>query len=158
MVWTSPRTWVAGENPTAATLNLHIRDQFKAIGDPWTTYTGGDTNITTGNGTLAKKYTQAGKRIDYSIELTFGSSTAFGGPPRFGLPAAPRIATNGAPMGTAYLFDTSAPARRQWCVAYISANTGVVPLDDSFAGIDVTAPWTWATGDQLIITGTYEAA
>ena len=24
--WTSPRTWVAGENPTAATLNTHLRD------------------------------------------------------------------------------------------------------------------------------------
>lgn len=31
MGWTSPRTWVAGEKPPAATLNAHIRDNFNAI-------------------------------------------------------------------------------------------------------------------------------
>lgn len=29
--WTAPRTWVAGEKPTAATLNTHIRDNLEAI-------------------------------------------------------------------------------------------------------------------------------
>jgi hypothetical protein len=31
MGWTSPRTWVAGEKPSAATMNAHIRDNFNAI-------------------------------------------------------------------------------------------------------------------------------
>lgn len=31
MVWTSPRTWVAGEKPSAATMNLHIRDNLNAL-------------------------------------------------------------------------------------------------------------------------------
>lgn len=29
--WTAPRTWVAGEKPTAATLNTHVRDQLEAL-------------------------------------------------------------------------------------------------------------------------------
>lgn len=31
MGWTSPRTWVAGEKPTAATMNTHIRDNLFAL-------------------------------------------------------------------------------------------------------------------------------
>lgn len=31
MAWTSPRTWVAGEKPTAATMNTHIRDNLVAL-------------------------------------------------------------------------------------------------------------------------------
>lgn len=30
-VWTTPRTWVAGEKPPASTLNAHIRANFNAI-------------------------------------------------------------------------------------------------------------------------------
>lgn len=29
--WTSPRTWVAGEKPSAATMNAHIRDNLNAL-------------------------------------------------------------------------------------------------------------------------------
>ena len=31
MGWTNPRTWVAGEKPSAATLNAHIRDNLNAL-------------------------------------------------------------------------------------------------------------------------------
>lgn len=31
MVWTAPRTWIAGEVPTAAIMNLHIRDNLRAL-------------------------------------------------------------------------------------------------------------------------------
>lgn len=31
MGWTTPRTWVAGEKPSAATLNTHIRDNLNAL-------------------------------------------------------------------------------------------------------------------------------
>lgn len=30
MTWTAPRTWVTDENPTAATLNTHVRDNLDA--------------------------------------------------------------------------------------------------------------------------------
>ena len=33
MVWSAPRTWLAGEKPTAATMNLHIRDNQLFIKD-----------------------------------------------------------------------------------------------------------------------------
>ena len=31
MGWTNPRTWVAGEKPTAAVMNQHIRDNLLAL-------------------------------------------------------------------------------------------------------------------------------
>lgn len=34
MAWTTPRTWVAGEIPTAAIFNTHVRDNLNAIGKP----------------------------------------------------------------------------------------------------------------------------
>ncbi len=155
MAWVNPRTWVSGETVTAALMNT-IRDALKAIGDPWTVYTGGDTAVTVGNGTLTKRYMQAGKSIDYSIELTFGSTTAFSAAPRFGLPATPRIATQGVALGQSFLNDASGGSRL-WHAAWIATNSGITPLDDSFAGVNATTPWTWATGDELIITGSYEA-
>lgn len=34
MAWTTPRTWVAGEVPTAAIMNAHVRDNLNALKDP----------------------------------------------------------------------------------------------------------------------------
>lgn len=34
MAWTTPRTWVAGEVPTAAIMNTHVRDNLNALKDP----------------------------------------------------------------------------------------------------------------------------
>lgn len=31
MAWTSPRTWFAGEKPTADIMNVHIRDNLRAL-------------------------------------------------------------------------------------------------------------------------------
>ncbi len=31
MAWTTPRTWVAGETPTAAQFNAHVRDNLDAL-------------------------------------------------------------------------------------------------------------------------------
>jgi hypothetical protein len=41
MVWTAPRTWVDGEEPPAATLNLHVRDQLNMLSttNDWTPLT-----------------------------------------------------------------------------------------------------------------------
>lgn len=68
MAWTTPRTWVAGEVPTAAIMNAHVRDNLNALKDPptdldqnWNTtisttstsfvnITGADVTITTTGG------------------------------------------------------------------------------------------------------------
>lgn len=48
MAWKTPRTWVAGEVPTAAIMNAHVRDNLNALKNPPTKLTENwDTTITT---------------------------------------------------------------------------------------------------------------
>lgn len=44
MAWTAPRTWVAGEVPTAAMMNAHIRDNLLAIGQHTYVFKAADTS------------------------------------------------------------------------------------------------------------------
>jgi hypothetical protein len=82
MSWTDPRTWLAGEDPTAALFNVQIRDNLKAIGDPWTAYTpvltGSTTNPVLGNGSLVGAYLQAGKLVLWRFSFTSGTTTTYG--------------------------------------------------------------------------------
>jgi hypothetical protein len=155
MVWTDPRTWVAGEKPSASTLNTHIRDNFKAIGDPWTSYTVTLGNSTPGNGTLTGNYIQAGKLVAFRIQFILGSTSAITGSPTFTLPVAAAAARTFATR--VLMWDSSASAPKGG-MAYNSA-TGTLSIRDSTdAAISSTNPFTWATSDEITIVGTYEAA
>lgn len=154
MAWTAPRTWVAGEKPSASTLNTHIRDNFKAIGDAWTAYTPSLTNVTLGNGTLAGAYMQAGKTVGFSIKLTFGSTTAITGAVSFGLPVS---ATGSRTMSGGFIMnDSSGPFKGGFY--YNSSANIIATRDDASAVLSATSPFTWATGDEIVINGIYEAA
>jgi hypothetical protein len=157
MVWTSPRTWVAGEKPSAATLNEHIRDNFKAIGDPWTSYTSTLGNWTQGNGTLAAAYIEAGKLIHFRIKLTFGTTTVAGGSPTFTAPFAGTAVR--APV-LVQMWDASAAsaAAHKGGFAFFSSTTDILIRDSSSAVLSATNPFTWTTSDELIVSGTYERA
>lgn len=156
MAWTSPRTWVAGEKPTAATFNTHVRDNFKAIGDAWTSYTPTATNLTIGNGTLSGGWMQAGKFTVVRISVTFGTTTTVSAAVSFALPA------------TASAFDQAIAG---WLLDSSAGNTGRVPASGSImasastvtvyssgGSLTSTVPFTWATGDKISLTGVYEAA
>lgn len=166
MAWTSPRTWVAGEKPSAATMNAHIRDNLLAIGDAWTSYTptwtGATTNPVLGNGTIVGKYLSAGKLTAFRITLTMGSTTTYGtGQWRLTLPVAPSSARWNF---LAEVFDTSTASRLAGTAVYEAANSALALWSPgaSAGGFDrvvsVGLPITWATGDQVNISGVYEAA
>ena len=158
MTWTAPRTWVAGEKPTASTLNVHIRDNLKAIGDAWGSFTPTTTNITLGNGTLAGAYMQAGKFVQFRIKLTLGSTSAITGSPTFTLPVT-AVGTR-VVGGLCLMFDSSAASGSAYKVggAFNSSTTQLLVRDDASAVLSSTSPFTWATSDELVITGDYEAA
>ena len=46
MAWTVPRTWVTGEQVTAALMNTHVRDNLLAIGGTFV-YKGSDESVDT---------------------------------------------------------------------------------------------------------------
>lgn len=157
MAWSSPKTWAAGEIVTAALLNLHIRDQFKAIGDPWAAYTPAWTatsNPSLGNGTLIGAFSKAGSRVDFRIELTIGSTTNLGtGAWRFSLPATSQRTTP-LPIGWAYV---NAPSTHTGAAILRSSTVISVNLAATGSQATPTVPVAWATGDALYITGSYEA-
>ena len=165
MAWTTPRTWVTNEDVTATLMNTHVRDNFKAIGDAWTSYTptwaGVTTNPTIGNGTNVGRYIQAGKLVSFYVTITMGSTTAYGsGAWSVTLPVAP-VASRGwtfqgqANDASAGLFDL--------CGIVQSGSVVDLRCDPTTAGnqlrvVNSASPFTWTTSDLMYIGGTYEAA
>lgn len=163
MVWTSPRTWVAGEKPTATTFNTHVRDNFKAIGDPWTSYTPTLSNVTLGTGgTVVGAYVQAGKLVLGRVIITLGTGGSFTGAAMFTLPVSPLITTDLMPLGTVMMLDTSASVSFDAVCRWATATSNVAiqyHLGTVAASIvNATTPWTWAVGDKLFAQFAYEAA
>jgi hypothetical protein len=82
MAWTDPRTWLAGEEPTATVLNTHIRDNLKAIGDAWQSYTpvwgSSGTAPVVGNGSLLGNWISAGKLVIWRFSFTSGTTSTYG--------------------------------------------------------------------------------
>lgn len=154
--------------PTSSS-SFPIEDIFKAlsdsvedlIGGAWTTFTptwvGNTTNPSLGNGTLSGRYRRIGFQIDVQIDLTAGSTTTFGsGGWSFGLPVNSRSGIR--PVGAAYARDSSA-ANPYYTISAVATGTSLVPLGGSGnSQISSSAPFTWASGDELHMSIRYEAA
>lgn len=171
MAWTTPRTWVAGETVTAALLNTHVRDNLKAVGDPWTTYTptwtAATTNPTIGNGTIAGRYMAAGKYITFEIQIVMGSTTTYGaGAYSLTLPVAPQTSAAKHPfLGTLWDASGGSVVTSAWPIAGLISAGSTVELagwpataGNSFRVVNATNVITLADGDRITLTGTYEAA
>ena len=165
MAWTSPATWVAGAIPTAAWLNAQIRDNFKAIGDPWTAYTptwtASTTNPNLGNGAITGGYMQAGQFTNFWAKIVMGSTTTYGTGQWFlSLPVLASTSGFLRASFTGIAFDASASARY---TIQTGTNAGALFCAPTTAGgalraVTAAAPFTWASGDDLYLAGTYEAA
>lgn len=158
--WSTPRTWTAGEIPTAAIFNQYVRDQQRVLSEAWTaftpTWTGATTNPVLGNGTFDAGYSEIGKWIRFRINLTMGSTTTYGsGAWFFSLPATPLnfrwlftgvardiSLNNSYAIGVEY--DTTLPMRLRQLNA------------SPMTTITSTTPFTWATGDTVFLSGAYE--
>jgi hypothetical protein len=162
VAWSTPAAWVAGI-PTVAQLNARIRDQFNALGDPWTAYTpawtGTTTNPVIGNGTITGSYRQIGKTIDYGIHIVMGTTTTYGtGNYRFSLPFASLALTAFTPLGVkGVCIDTSLTARN-FRNAFYASTTTIGLCDDAAVQVTPTVPFTFANTDEIHIYGTYESA
>ena len=128
-------------------------DALAALTSVETAYTPALTGVTLGNGTLVGKYTQVGKHVEFSISLTFGSTTVLTAGVAFGLPVTAKDANW---SGVAYLHDSSTTTARQ--PGCLNPSTTVVQVYGFNGQVDATHPITWATSDVIKISGTYEAA
>lgn len=120
------------------------------------------TNVTLGNGSVIARYTLTNKTVDFYIQITFGSTTAFTASIQATLPPLlPALLTGWTAEGTA--FDTSATA--YFGVQGIATNSTTLTFralpttaGSNLVVVNASQPMTWATGDILTISGSYETA
>jgi len=167
-VWTTtPRTWVAGEVPTATHFNENLRDFGRAFADAWTAYTPTLTASTTSptNWTQTGYYMQAGKLVICRFLLTAGGSmTAGSGTYRVALPVNASTTLGEAPgPNSTMCVDSSASLRFTPSIvipntAYLEFRYQATWPTGSATAVTNSAPWTWAASDTIAGALIYEAA
>ena len=161
MAWTDGRTWAAADLVTAAKMN-EISASLNALGGAWASYTpvwtAAGTAISEVNATISGKHRTVGKTVDFRIFIIMGSSTTYGTSVyNFTLPSTPTLASWEAIDGSVVCTDTSASDRYGLLPLY-SGGGKVTCVNGSASRISNTVPFTWANGDQLSISGSYEIA
>jgi hypothetical protein len=163
----------AANTPAAVAIGANgtilMADSTAATGIKWDTgayasYTPGSiTGFTTGNGTVAARYRQLGKTVFVSATITLGSTSAMTGSLVIQFPVSANTANNGVLFGNVYYNDTGVASyfgRLQQSGANffscVVENTSITY--NTINNTSALIPFTWATGDQIILTGTYEAA
>jgi hypothetical protein len=164
MAWTDfpAGLFTSGQILTAAQMNTYVRDNLKAVGDAWTSYTPTLVNVTQGNGTLVAKYVKAGRWVAFYVSFTLGSTSSIGGAAvTVTLPFTAAAVGAGSLWGQ--LTDTGT---QNYAVFPIWTSTTVVTPTaintagtyGAAAGVATTVPFTWGNTDLLLIGGTYEAS
>ena len=154
MAWTTPRTWAAAEVVTANIMNTHVRDNLKALTE-WTSYTpswtatGGTPSL--GNGTLTGHYLLAGNLLAIRIALTWGSTTSATGTSvwRFSLPSG----ITAPPPNALQAFSYDSSANINYSAIGFGDTTTLGAGTHGGQNVGNTIPFTWATGDALVIQG-----
>jgi hypothetical protein len=126
------------------------------------------TNLTVGSGTVVARYSQIAKRVQASVIFTFGSGSAISGAPTMTLPVNSLFAGTSYfwPHGIVHYLDAGVNAYFGTAVSSGSVEANKVELRltntsttyASDGGITSTVPFTWATGDKILINLNYEAA
>jgi hypothetical protein len=130
----------------------------------WTAYTPtlGGTGWAIGNGTAAGAYCQIGKIVHFRARIVFGSTSTAGAgaSPTFTIPVASAGAGSVWPI-TGRILDASASAIYLICWQPVSTTVcqlNTIGTNGLQGQINSAAPFTWAVSDELMLTGTYEAA
>lgn len=145
---------------------LLITGGITIFSDPaWTTYTptwtAATTNPVLGNGTITGRYRKIGRTVHMQIDLTMGSTTTYGtGAWSLTLPVAAGAST-GSRIGVAQALGASRFPGQVVISAGATATSPFFPATSAVSNLSSatsTVPITWATGNELRITATYEAA
>jgi hypothetical protein len=119
------------------------------------TWTPAFNNLTVGNATVTGRYTKTGRIVTATVELIFGSTSAWTGSCSgiTGLPFTTAVKANGCMT----LFQTNVG----WSMGQIFALAGQtqtsLPTNYAGAGFAAASPWVWTANDYALITLVYEA-
>ena len=159
MAWTSPRSWVPDEVVTADVMNVHVRDNLKAIGDAWTSWTptlsqGVSTNIA--KTVNYAKYVAAGKLIIATVKVSATAAGTAGSAIRVSLPVT--AATSNIVAGSGR-YDDGATLYAALAAIGTTTTIELNRADATFTGSIGSDPnIAVASGDVFYASFTYEAA
>lgn len=163
--------WTAGQRITAARLNS-MSPTWSSWTPTWTTSTGANTP-SFGNATVTGSYAQAADVVFFRLEVTFGSTTSFGGGGtgdnwRFSIPVTAAATSNITGYGEAQDTSVGGSLGRLGLRARLTTTTtfemevstgrpdAVAILNGGL--MDALSPWTWANTDIIRFFGHYQAA
>lgn len=158
--------WQPGMRITADRLNDASPLNWASWTPAWSTTTGANKS-SYGNATVDCRYVEFGLMVQYSMNITFGSTTSFSAQAdnwTFGLPIT--AALSDAPIGyvSMYMGDLS-NASAGMAALYdttrfmIYTASGNVDNTTMAAGIaDAQSPFPWVSGNRLTVFGQYQAA
>jgi len=119
-----------------------------------------DNKPAIGNGTVTGIYTQVNKLVVAQVSYYFGSTTTYGtGTYGFSAPVTAASHSAWANIGFGRAYDAST-STTYFVVAFWDAfSTSTIRLQSTTGGqLGQTAPVTWANGDEIHFSITYEAA
>lgn len=164
MTWSTPRTWAAGEKPTAAQFNQEIRDDLNAVvpvgPNAWTDY----TPTLTQSGAVTKtvtyaRYTKVGRLVHVTVLMTATAAGTANNAIKVSLPFT--AATNSAlRAGMFSVRNASGPNNFVGACQFFSTTTvvGITNNNSEFLGAASSAfSSALASGDIVSIDLTYEA-
>lgn len=130
MSWTAPRTWIAGEAPTAALLNTHLRDNM--LETEGSKATGGGYFV----GAAVNSITERQPQYVITTGSTSTSSTSYVSSST----AVTAATSDRALVMWSCMFDNTASSGDTWAAIAISGATTLAADDGSaLAGVDDTA-------------------
>ena len=114
-----------------------------------------------GNGVWDAKYAQIGKTVHWTATFTLGTTTTKGSTMLLSLPVT--AASTNSPANANGFLQTGST---RWIGVILPNSTTTINVGTSAANatyttwnaMSATTPFTWATGDVLILAGTYQAA
>lgn len=156
--------------PAAATsiVNANINRSNKPItslryeqvsgGRPaaWQSYTPSLANMSLGNGSFGSSaWTQIGRTVHFRCNITFGTTTNISSLAIVGIPRP--IASSETLLGTGVVVDASAGAQQMIMARPWTGTSAGLYLANGLA-VAPGSPWTWASGDVIQFSGTYETS
>ena len=128
----------------------------------WQLWTPTLTNITKGNGNIQSRYIQIGELIVAQFIFVLGSTSAMGTNGEVSAPVTMSSTADNFPIGVCSMIDSGGSLYLGTVLevggkfrpaAHVASATHVTAT-----GTSATVPMTWASGDTLSFTVTYEAA
>lgn len=117
----------------------------------WTSWTPSWSNLTIGNAYNYGRYIKIGSFVHATVEFTWGSTTSASS---VFIPDIPTGASGSiAFTGNGWAFDASATVWNN-----ITWSPGGYLIAANGNRVNQTVPWTWATGDIIRLSISYEAA